>query len=126
MNFYIYESDLFNNIKTHFDFSNNEFLKENNASIHRNYSHECNYFLNKILNLNCDNTKKYDFFIVPFVLKIKPSIQKNIDYKIFKKLICNLKYFEQFPERHVFFFVGDDWRVPELFERSALFMHSCH
>lgn len=126
MNFFKYDLNLFEKIKTHFDDGNNEFLKEGNASIHLNFSHDANLFLKKIDCLSSNKNYEYDFFIVPFVIRIFPKIHDTLNYKIFDKLVKRLEYFDKCPEKHIFFFVGDDWRIPLVFRKSILFMQSCH
>ena len=126
MNFYTYDLNLFKKMKTLFDHGTNEFLKEKNATIHLNYSHDCNLFMKNIFDLKCNDQCQYDFFIVPFVIRINPKTKDDLNYKIFNKLIKNLEFFEKNPEKHVFFFVGDEWKIPSIFKKSILFMQSCH
>ena len=116
MNFYCYNAEeLIKKIN----------IKNNNITFHKNFSHECNYFLKNITNFSKE-PEKNSLYLVPIVIRATKQTSKDEIEECFYELVKNLKYFENHKNQHVFFWVGDSYLFSNIGNSENFFMQSCH
>lgn len=64
-----------------------------------------------------------DYYLVPVVIDRSHRVDRHSDIEA---MASSLQFFNQIPNKHIFFLLGDNWSIPKSLNRSIVFQVSCN